>query len=198
MSAARAKEEAPEGVLELFQKMVERDQATRDQLGHTAARISDLASVLTSMQGEMQRLVKLAEGQEEFNRQQLVLAERSATHATTFDRAFGEIEGVRGELLGAVRELSGKIESAVQGVVTHRSGLSVLRWVVVTLLPVLGVMIGFVYQVGQERIDDARQDAAVAMMRLEQRLDEMDRADDADRAELKAAVRDLQTAEGLR
>lgn len=198
MSPARAKDDLPDGVLELFQKMVERDQQTRDQLVHSAAQLSSLASAMTSMQGEMQRLVSLGERQEEFNRQQLVLAERSATHAQTFDRAFGEIESVRGDLLGAVRELTGKIEQAASAVLTHQSGVSVLRWVVVTLLPVLCVMIAFVYKVAMERIDDARLDAVTATTRLEQRVDEMDRADDADRAELKAAVRDLQTAEGLR
>lgn len=188
----------PADTLELFQRMVDRDNATRDQLGHTASRLGDLASAMSSMQGELGRLVSLAERQEEFNRQQLVLAERSATHATTFDRAFTDIEDVRRDFTAAVQELTQQIGAATRTVIEHQSGVATIRWVVITFMPILLILIGFVYQVGQERIEDTRNDATVALVRLERRVDELNAADDRELAEIKVALRDLKTAEGLR
>lgn len=167
MTPARkpAREEPTVG--QMFQRMLDRDEIAAKAQQYQAEQIVNLNSVALALQSELQRLVKLAERQDGINERQVALAEKTAEHAKTFDRAFGEIEKHKTDFSKAVDKLGDRLETFGEAVTGYRGSIGALRWVVGLTLP-LGIgLIALVYAGLKNEIQDARGDAAASISILE-------------------------------
>lgn len=176
---------------QIFERMLERDQ-------QLAAKVSDQSTVLQSIQVEMTRLGKLADKQDGYNERQITLAEKTAEHAATFDRAFKQMELQKLEWSSGLDRFGQRLEVFAETVIGHRSGLNVLRWLLGVVIVIGGALIGVIYTAENEKIADFRLEAAQANARLETKHDR-DMAQTAiSRDDLRDQIRELQTTKALK
>lgn len=152
---------------QMFQRMLDRDEIAARNQQHQAEQITNLSSVATALQSELQRLVKLAERQDGINERQVALAEKTAEHAKTFERAFSEIDKHKNDFSKAVDKLGDRLETFGEVVTGYRGSIGALRWVIGLTLPVGLGLLALVYSGLEAKIEDSRGDAAAAISALE-------------------------------
>lgn len=140
---------------QLFQHILERDESFRDLHSQTTARISDQNTAIQGLQTELSRLVKLAEKQDGYNERQIQLAEKTAEHAKTFDRAFGEIEKHKSELSKSIDSLALELGTFGKSVTGYQAAITAVRWVLGITLPLMLALIALVYSNLIGKIDAA-------------------------------------------
>lgn len=159
---------------DMFQRMLDRDEAAQATQSHLAAKVSDLSTVTQSMQLEIQRLVKLAERQDGYNERQITLAEKTAEHAKTFERAFGEIEKHKHTLGESIDKLAQSLGSVSKIVTAHQTGIKV-SW---ALFGVIAALLVAVAEIRFRRVDERLQEhiqvGADIRQSIERRLDRAD------------------------
>lgn len=151
----------------LVQRMLERDEGTRDTLFQMASQLGSLGNAVAGTQQELQRLVKLGEEQAEYNRRQIELAERSQQHQRSID-----------DFLQESRKQNERLDTLAQAISAQRGGHTALMWVVgvaITVgLALGGPLVGVVYTTIQRDItrlenEHERDMAAAAEARRELR-----------------------------
>lgn len=183
---------------QMFQRMLDRDEQFRDSQAQLAAKVSDLSTATQAVQSEIHRLVKLAERQDGYNERQIALAEQTADHAKTFDRAFRQMEEHKSEWSRGIDGLADELKRFGDVVIGYRGSLGAMKWMIGLGFPALLLGIGFAYTVLIEKITESRSEAARATNQLEMRHERDMTAAQGERNDLRGQLRELQSTRTLK